>query len=985
MSGSTADGAAADGRGEQGDGASRPATGVGHLARLLAEARGGAGQPTSVELAELLWLAGHIESTEASTTVPFTEPPAADPPQESGPGARATSPEPGLRTEPPKVQDVRVPLRLPDASRAPEARTRPHTSLLAPAPPMLSHPLALQRALRPLKRLVPAPVGLELDEEATAHHIARLDGAPEWWLPVLRPATERWLTLHLVYDSGPTMPVWRSLLRELHTALIQSGVFRTVELRRITADGTVRPSEATEPCADGRTVTLVLTDCMGPQWREGIAGDRWYRTLRRWATRMPVALIQPIPERLWRTTALPAATAWINAPQSAAPNSSYHVDSYVMGSAGTRSLPLPVLEPSAPWLANWARLLIGTDWLPGATALLGAAPPLSPVDDQGRGDVERLSPGELLLRFRSLASPEAFRLAGHLAVARPELPVMRLVQAAIETNPRAQHLAEVILSGVLTTVPGPAGSYAFRPGVRELLLRTLPRTARSRTAELVARVGALIDTRAGVVPGEFRVAAPGGGGATAQGEPIAMVREETVQRLGGAVPEDVRPVLDRYRLVRELGHGSRVWQAEDSRTGRAVAVYRYDAAPDGHQTFLGNARALADVRHPNVVSVHDFGVDDRTPWLVTEFMEGVTLAELTAEGGFRLPYWMLASLAHQVAKGIAVVHGRGLTHGRLTPNCLMVCPDGTVKVTRFALGQTPRGGESDDLGDLGRLLAELSGGTASHEHPSAETEQPTERRTFRALFTEAVTGLRSQDLDEQRHGRNLLLSASFDKVLSSTVADRDRYRLLGPVRITREEHTLPLNSPQEQALLCMLLLRSGRTVTYAELMEGMWGERLPEHPARDLALHASRLRSALGPGVLATTGGGYALHTSPRAIDVNRCTELADRAKFRREDGDTETARDTVQYALDLWEGDPLDGVPGPAASTARTELRSLRITLCVTRAELDLELGRFEQAAHDLAALLSAHPGREDLRQLHALALRGLGRGTEAIESQEE
>ncbi|MGC3005359.1 serine/threonine protein kinase, partial [Streptomyces sp. G35A] len=156
----------------------------------------------------------------------------------------------------------------PSPDPSPGAGTEPHTTLLAPAPPRLRRPLALQRSLRPLKRRVESPVGLELDERATADRIARLGAAPDCWLPVMRPARERWLRLNLVYDAGPTMPVWRSLIRELHTVLAQSGVFRTVTPLRADPDGTVRGPGA-HTAADGRSATLVVSDCMGPQWRDG--------------------------------------------------------------------------------------------------------------------------------------------------------------------------------------------------------------------------------------------------------------------------------------------------------------------------------------------------------------------------------------------------------------------------------------------------------------------------------------------------------------------------------------------------------------------------------------------------------------------------------------------------------------------------------------------------------------------------------------------
>ncbi|MER5227842.1 SAV_2336 N-terminal domain-related protein [Streptomyces flaveus] len=957
-------------------------TGAARLADLLAEVSGGA-LPTSVELAELLWLARHMKEPEPAA--PFADPPPVRPeraepepvapPLEAGGPSQSHVPDSAPPPEPERRPDGRVPLRLPGPS-APNEPNGSYTSLLAPAPPMLTHPLALQRALRPLKRRVPAPVGKELDEEATAHRIARLGAAPRWWLPVLRPATERWLTLHLVYDAGPTMPVWQPLVRELHTALAQSGIFRTVELHRLEADGTVRRPGSQESYADGRTVTLLVSDCMGPQWRDGPAGTRWYGTLRRWARRMPVAVIQPLPERLWRTTALPASTAQIVSPSPAAPNSAYDVDSYAADHPLPGTLPLPVLEPSAPWLANWSALLADAGKLPGSVALMGHTPPPAPLDEHGRSEVEQLSPEELILRFRSIASPEAYRLAGHLAVGRPELPVMRLIQAAIERNPQPQHLAEVILSGALTAIPGPPGSYAFRPGVRELLLRTLPRTAHGRTSELLARVGALIDARAGVAAGDFRVLAPGGGGEAAGGEPFAAVREESVRRLGGSEGGGSSSLFaGRYRLIGQRGPSRRMWHAMDVRLNRPVVVHRYPPQAAPRQRFLEEARRLADLRHPHVVPILDFGVQGDTPYLVAEFVDGVTLAELEPGNGALVSFRVFARLVRDVTAGLDALHARGLVRGQGGWDGLLLRPDGTVVLSRFALGEQSEGLDaSTDFRAFSRLLRDL----ASLSLYDAEHETGERFEQFLRHFDQHIKPAR----DVRDAVRELASSPDFES--TATDAEFLSFTMLGPPRVHRGEQRLEMPSPEAQALLCMLLLRHGRRVTFSELTEGLWDEQSPEDESAPVVRTrplVSALRQCLGSGTLATLGDGYALHAAGDHIDVLHCEDLLNR---RTQEQAPRAQRALTQEALDLWYGDPLDGVPGPAAKATRARLRALRLTLCAQRAELDLELGDFARAEADLDALLQEHPEREDFRRLHILALRGQGRITEAIDSYE-
>ncbi|MEU0214721.1 SAV_2336 N-terminal domain-related protein [Streptomyces sp. NPDC006265] len=284
--------------------------------------------------------------------------------------------------------------------------------------------------------------------------------------------------LQLVFDAGPTMPMWRPLLRRLRQSLAQSGSFQNVTVSVLKADGTLRGRQGG---GDDRLVTLVLSDCSGPQWHPGAAGERWLRTLRSWARVRPVAVVQPLPEHMWRRSALPATPGRICAPAAGAANSELRFTAYDNPS-DTRadSIPVPVLEPASPWLDNWFTLLGGGNEVPAAVAFI---PPARPTE--GTDFPTGLTAEDLVLRFRATASPEAFRLAGHLAAGVPHLPVMQMVHSSVETAPCASHLAEVILSGMLRAIPGSSGSYAFREGVASVLLRTVPRSSLSRTVALL--------------------------------------------------------------------------------------------------------------------------------------------------------------------------------------------------------------------------------------------------------------------------------------------------------------------------------------------------------------------------------------------------------------------------------------------------------------------------------------------------------------------
>ncbi|MCL7375740.1 SAV_2336 N-terminal domain-related protein [Streptomyces sp. 35G-GA-8] len=928
----------------------------------------GGDPPTGRELAEVLWLATHVQPDPEPDAEPETaaeaEPEDIFPPL--GPNTAAwrmaishgapQSPDPGgigvsrgTRTPPGRAMphagsgDSRSPDHADDMialhSRAVPPRTEPaspspapdaRTEVLAPAPPMISHPLAVQRALRPLRRTVPSPRERELDETGTAHRIASLGARRGRWLPELRPAPERWLHLRLVLDCGPTMAMWQPLARDLYTAFGQTGAFRTVELVRLGADGSVPPRQWTP----GRTIVLVLSDTMGPQWRPelfaaaGDAGRRWYRTLRRWTRELPVAVIQPLPERMWRHTPPQPVPGLFTAAGPGAPTTALGFTPY---DGEARGIPVPVLEPTAEWLGHWAGLVAspaGAEF-PGAAALLPAGPMAGrsaalPGEDGAGLIAWDLSAKELVLRFRSVSSPQAVRLAAHLAVGPPHLPVMRLVQAAIEEHPQPQHLAEVVLSGMLTAVPGPAGSYDFRPGVRELLLGALPRTGLAHTVGLLERVGAVIESRAGSARGEFRALLAGGGPAgygRAAGEPFALVSRESVRLLRGSEPENgERVVAGRYRLVEVIDRGAygAVWRARDRY--RTVLVKIFDHPGMTRESLWAMARSEQDsatwLRHPGVVKLHESGTDSGVAHLVSEPLEGSTLRELMVKNGRRpLPVGEIIGIASQVLDVLSYAGAKNVRPEPPSLTNIVRLPDGTVKL--LGLGAAHRDDEaSDELHAVGRVLFELGTGL----DPTATAQAPRPLRRLPPSLEVPILNLLSDVPETRRRGADALRS----RVPGSTW----QYGVLGPLRAVHGGRDRTPASPAGRIVLSRLLLAGDEPVSGEELGLALGSARSPW----DETLVTDVLDVLLDDGhAVEGPDGAYRLRLETE-LDLSVAARLASDARRAAEAGETGRAAGLYEAALGHWYGEPLEGVEGAWAKQERARLRRWQRSLEAAR-----------------------------------------------------
>ncbi|MFS4094267.1 AfsR/SARP family transcriptional regulator [Streptomyces sp. AF1A] len=214
-----------------------------------------------------------------------------------------------------------------------------------------------------------------------------------------------------------------------------------------------------------------------------------------------------------------------------------------------------------------------------------------------------------------------------------------------------------------------------------------------------------------------------------------------------------------------------------------------------------------------------------------------------------------------------------------------------------------------------------------------------------------------------------------------TEPEAARFSVLGPVRAWRGAEAVGTGSPQQRALLAALLLREGRTATAAELIDALWGPEPPSQALAAVRTYASRLRKALGPGILVSESGGYAIRgLREGALDLTAAQNLAAEAEKARGSGDLGRARELLNKTLALWDGEVLAGVPGPYAETQRVRLEEWRLGLLESRLDMDLEQGCHTEAVSELTALTAAHPLRERLRELLMLALYRSGRQAEAL-----
>jgi CheY-like chemotaxis protein len=213
--------------------------------------------------------------------------------------------------------------------------------------------------------------------------------------------------------------------------------------------------------------------------------------------------------------------------------------------------------------------------------------------------------------------------------------------------------------------------------------------------------------------------------------------------VGEVVPNGT--VLGSYTILGVLGRGGMgvVYEAENMLLGRRAALKllhpqacSIDTAAE--QRFRSEARAAARIEHPNVVGVYDVGKWDNRMYIAMQLVRGRSGQKLINEQG-ALPYGEATRIIVDALRGLRAAHEKGVVHRDLKPDNLMICEDGTVKLTDFGLAKMAGAAPGTEaLTQTGVLM-----GTPNYMSPEQVRSKPADVRsdiysmgcTYYALLT----------------------------------------------------------------------------------------------------------------------------------------------------------------------------------------------------------------------------------------------------------
>jgi predicted Ser/Thr protein kinase len=198
---------------------------------------------------------------------------------------------------------------------------------------------------------------------------------------------------------------------------------------------------------------------------------------------------------------------------------------------------------------------------------------------------------------------------------------------------------------------------------------------------------------------------------------LDLARQEVHRRLFGAAPEKLR--VGRYEVIEPLGSGAMgaVYLAEDPELGRRLAIKvirNTDVSEAMRARFIREARALALVNHPNVVTIHDVGEHEQQAFIAMEYVPGKTMREWLHEED--RPWRAVLGAYILAGRGLVAAHASGLVHRDFKPANVIVADDGRIVVVDFGLAR-----KADELEASEEIEDESPEGAPKEEDPLGMT------------------------------------------------------------------------------------------------------------------------------------------------------------------------------------------------------------------------------------------------------------------------
>jgi serine/threonine protein kinase len=210
--------------------------------------------------------------------------------------------------------------------------------------------------------------------------------------------------------------------------------------------------------------------------------------------------------------------------------------------------------------------------------------------------------------------------------------------------------------------------------------------------------------------------------------------------------------LGPYKIISPIGKGGmgEVYRARDTRLDREVAikVLPSEVAEDAQalRRFEREAKSLAALSHPNILSIHDVGLHDGISYVVTELLEGETLRVALRNGPLNQEQCLAISIA--IAEGLSAAHSKGVIHRDLKPENIFITTTGSIKILDFGLAHRTAledGSGSSQIETATQVIA----GTVPYMSPEQAKGQSLDFRTdifsFGCLLYEMLSGKRTFD------------------------------------------------------------------------------------------------------------------------------------------------------------------------------------------------------------------------------------------------